>query len=66
MLFNNPDVSSYGDRKSERGLRSVKNEYKAIQIKAAAKLYENPDPTMQTKVRDVEEIMYQRPWDISY
>ena len=66
MLFNNHDVSSYGDRKSERSLRSGKIEYKAIQIKAAVKPYENPDPTMQTKVRDVEEIMYQRPWDISY
>ena len=33
--------------KGGRGLRSVENEYKTITIKAAVKLYENPDPTMQ-------------------
>ena len=29
-----------------RGLRSVEQEYKLIKIKAASKIYENPDPTI--------------------
>ena len=41
--------------KGGRGLRSVENEYKTTTtIKAAVKLYENLDPTMQI-VREFEE-----------
>ena len=36
------------------GLRSVKLEYKLIKIKAALKVYENPDPVITT-VRDFDE-----------
>ena len=37
-----------------RGLRSVEEEYKAIKIKSAVKLYKNTDPTMNL-VRRFEE-----------
>ena len=46
--------------KTGRGLRSVKNEYEAIEIKAVVKLYENLDPTMQMTVREILR-RYQRP-----
>ena len=40
--------------KGGRGLRSVEDEYKAIKVKSALKLYTNTDPTMQM-VRAFEE-----------
>ena len=42
-----------------RGLRSVELEYKLIKIKAALKVYENPDPMMVT-IRDSDERAYER------